>query len=217
MTNLILPDPIAAYFEADQRGGEAVARCFTTQAVVKDEGRTYAGLAAIKAWKAAASAKYTYTSEPFALEQKDGGYVVTSRVTGNFPGQPGRSSVRVPPRARQDRVAGDHAMSFDLQLTGRRALVTGGTEGIGAAVVKALRDAGAQVIATARSLPSASSPKACAIVAADLSTAEGAAAVAQSVLAAARGHRHPRQCASAAPARPAAGLRPSTMRSGRRS
>ena len=44
-------------------------------------------------------------------------------------------------------------MSFDLGLTGRRALVTGGTKGIGAAVALALRDAGAEVLATARALP----------------------------------------------------------------
>ena len=44
-------------------------------------------------------------------------------------------------------------MSFDLGLTGGRALVTGGTKGIGAAVALALRDAGAKVIATARALP----------------------------------------------------------------
>ena len=88
MTTLTLPDPIAAYFAADQRSADAISRCFTTQAVVKDEGRTYTGLDAIKAWKAAASAAYTYTSEPFATEQKDGLHVVTSRVTGNFPGSP---------------------------------------------------------------------------------------------------------------------------------
>jgi len=88
MTALILPDPIAAYFNADTRGAEAVARCFTPQAVVTDEGHTHAGLEAIKAWKAAAAAKYSYTSEPFSLEQKDGCHVVTSRVTGNFPGSP---------------------------------------------------------------------------------------------------------------------------------
>jgi hypothetical protein len=88
MTHLNLPEPIAAYFDADTRDAEAVARCFTKQAVVKDEGQTYTGVAAIKAWKSAASAKYTYTSEPFAVDQKDGGYVVTSRLTGNFPGSP---------------------------------------------------------------------------------------------------------------------------------
>jgi hypothetical protein len=88
MTHLNLPEPIAAYFDADTRDAEAVARCFTKQAVVKDEGQTHTGVAAIKAWKSAASAKYTYTSEPFAVDQKDGGYVVTSRLTGNFPGSP---------------------------------------------------------------------------------------------------------------------------------
>jgi hypothetical protein len=88
MTHLNLPEPIAAYFDADTRDAQAVARCFTKQAVVKDEGQTNTGVAAIKAWKSAASAKYTYTSEPFAVDQKDGGYVVTSRLTGNFPGSP---------------------------------------------------------------------------------------------------------------------------------
>ena len=88
MTHLNLPEPIAAYFDTDKRDAEAVARCFTKRAVVKDEGQTHTGVAAIKAWKSAASAKYTYTSEPFAVDQKDGGYVVTSRLTGNFPGSP---------------------------------------------------------------------------------------------------------------------------------
>ena len=88
MTNLNLPNPIAAYFDADRRDGEAMVRCFTPQAVVKDEGQTYSGHAAIKAWKIAASAKYSYTSEPLAEEEKDGRYVVTSRLTGNFPGSP---------------------------------------------------------------------------------------------------------------------------------
>jgi hypothetical protein len=88
MTKLNLPEPIALYFDADKRGGEAVARCFTKQAVVRDEGKTHSGLEAIKAWKAAASSKYSYTSEPRAVEEKDGLYVVTSRLTGNFPGSP---------------------------------------------------------------------------------------------------------------------------------
>jgi hypothetical protein len=88
MRTLVLPDPIAAYFAADQQNPEALARCFTPQAVVKDEGRTYAGLEAIKAWKATASARYSYTAEPFALAKDDGLQVVRSRVSGNFPGSP---------------------------------------------------------------------------------------------------------------------------------
>lgn len=44
-------------------------------------------------------------------------------------------------------------MSFDLQLQGQRALVTGGTKGVGAAVVQGLRDAGVQAMTTARAAP----------------------------------------------------------------
>src|ERR1700687_1339850 len=82
------PKPIAAYFAADSGDSEDVARSFTDNGVVKDEGRTYDGLAAIKKWKSESSAKYTYTSEPFASEQKDGKTLITSRLTGNFPGSP---------------------------------------------------------------------------------------------------------------------------------
>jgi len=72
-------------------------------------------------------------------------------------------------------------MSFDLELTDRRALVTGGTKGVGAAVVEVLRDAGAKVVATARSMP-AQPVKGVHFIAADLSTARGCADVAESVL-----------------------------------
>ncbi len=75
----------------------------------------------------------------------------------------------------------DPIMSFDLQLAHRRALVTGGTKGVGAAVVEVLRDAGVQVVATARSAPPQPA-EGVRYVAADLSTAEGASAVARSVL-----------------------------------
>ncbi len=85
---LNLPEPVAAYFTADRLDGDAIARCFMGDAVVKDEGHTYAGLDAIKRWKAGTSAKYTYTSEPIACEQKDGLTVVTSHLVGNFPGSP---------------------------------------------------------------------------------------------------------------------------------
>ena len=84
--SLNLPKPIAAYFTADTGDGEAISQCFTENAVVKDEGHTHKGRAAIKEWKTDASAKYEYTSEPFACEEKDGKTVVTSHLVGNFPG-----------------------------------------------------------------------------------------------------------------------------------
>ncbi|WP_029012154.1 SDR family oxidoreductase [Niveispirillum irakense] len=68
-------------------------------------------------------------------------------------------------------------MSFDLGLKGKRAFVTGGTKGIGAAVVTALRDAGARVVTTARTLPAIAADDVH-FIAADLMTAEGCAAAA---------------------------------------
>ena len=86
--SLSLPKPIAAYFAADRGDGEAVSQCFTDNAVVKDEGHTHKGRAAIKEWKTAASAKYEYTCEPIACKEKEGKTVVTSHLVGNFPGSP---------------------------------------------------------------------------------------------------------------------------------
>jgi hypothetical protein len=88
MGDLNLPEPIEAYFKADQRDGEALAQCFTRQGIVMDERQTHCGTEAIKAWRTAAAAKYAYTSAPLAVEKKDGRYVVTSRVIGNFPASP---------------------------------------------------------------------------------------------------------------------------------
>lgn len=83
-----LPEPIAAYFAADARGAAAVAACFLAHAVVKDEGRVHQGLAAIRAWKAAASTSFRYTVAPCAVESRDGVHTVTARVAGDFPGSP---------------------------------------------------------------------------------------------------------------------------------
>jgi NAD(P)-dependent dehydrogenase (short-subunit alcohol dehydrogenase family) len=69
----------------------------------------------------------------------------------------------------------------DLELTERRALVTGGTKGIGAAVVACLREAGATVLATARTRPDRHEPG-CLFVAADITTTEGCATVANAVM-----------------------------------
>src|SRR6266849_1238032 len=67
-----------------------------------------------------------------------------------------------------------------LELDGRRALVTGGTQGIGLAVVTRLRDEGVRVLTTARTYP-AERPDPDLFVAADLATAEGCTIVAEAV------------------------------------
>lgn len=63
-----------------------------------------------------------------------------------------------------------------MELTGRRALVTGGTQGIGAAIVRRLRELGAEVTTTARN-----GDEGPGFVRADVSTAEGVARVAERV------------------------------------
>lgn len=85
---LKLPTPVSDYFIADRLDAEAVALCFTDNAIVKDEGHVYNGRAAIKKWKQDVSTKYTYTCEPLACDEQGGKVIVTCRLTGNFPGSP---------------------------------------------------------------------------------------------------------------------------------
>jgi NAD(P)-dependent dehydrogenase (short-subunit alcohol dehydrogenase family) len=72
-------------------------------------------------------------------------------------------------------------MSFDLGLKDARVLITGGTKGVGAAVVAAMQKAGARVVTTARSILATSS-HGVQYVAADIATAEGCATVATSTI-----------------------------------
>ncbi len=84
-----LPTPIAIYIAAENRGDtEAMSQCFAEHAVVRDEGKTIKGLAAIKRWKAETKKKYQHTVEPLALIQEGDKTIVTNRLTGKFPGSP---------------------------------------------------------------------------------------------------------------------------------
>src|SRR5258707_4236606 len=77
-------------------------------------------------------------------------------------------------------------MSGYLELEGKRALVTGGTKGVGAAVVAALREAGARGLTTARKRPEDVSKVE--FVAAGGATAGGCAGVAHAGRKALRGN-----------------------------
>lgn len=63
-------------------------------------------------------------------------------------------------------------MRADLEVDGYRALVTGGTKGIGQAVVTRLREMGATVLTTARTPPRDLADTDL-FVAAEITTAEG--------------------------------------------
>lgn len=84
-----LPSPIQAYFEADQhQDGEAFIGAFAPDAVVIDEGRTYAGRQAIDAWWRAAKAEFQYAVEPLEVDEEGDVTEVRAKVTGQFPGSP---------------------------------------------------------------------------------------------------------------------------------
>lgn len=72
-------------------------------------------------------------------------------------------------------------MTFDLQLAGKRILVTGGTKGIGAATVKAFTSAHAEVVIAARSLPEQKANNVH-YLAADLTSQAGAQSAADAVI-----------------------------------
>ncbi|WP_339935707.1 SDR family oxidoreductase [Vreelandella glaciei] len=68
---------------------------------------------------------------------------------------------------------------MNLNLNGRRVLITGGSKGVGAAAVALFREEGAQVLTTARTRPTDLPDEL--FVTADLTTAEGCATVADAV------------------------------------
>ncbi|MHC8294120.1 nuclear transport factor 2 family protein [Pseudomonas sp. LB3P58] len=87
--NIELPEPIASYLAAEKsHDTEMLDRCFATEAVVRDESRTYKGLEAIKTWKQASQAKYQYSVEPLSSSQKGQTVTLLARLSGNFPGSP---------------------------------------------------------------------------------------------------------------------------------
>jgi NAD(P)-dependent dehydrogenase (short-subunit alcohol dehydrogenase family) len=79
-----------------------------------------------------------------------------------------------------DRIWKGSPMENAIELKGCRALVTGGTRGIGGAVAARLREMGATVLTTARTRPDDLPPQEL-FVAADLTTIEGCTAVTDAV------------------------------------
>jgi hypothetical protein len=84
-----LPPAIDLYVKAENSGDvQAMTECFGPNAIVRDEGRTYKGLAAIKEWKAQTKRKYNHSVAPLEVAQRDGRTLLKTRLTGNFPGSP---------------------------------------------------------------------------------------------------------------------------------
>lgn len=81
-----MPAAIQIFFTAQD--ADAIAEAFTADAVVRDEGHTYSGRQAIRAWRIAARAQYQFIAEPFEALTRDDIVTVRAKVSGNFPGSP---------------------------------------------------------------------------------------------------------------------------------
>ena len=84
-----LPPPIDAYVRLENSGDAAgLAEVFAADAVVRDEGQTHQGLAAIAEWRAATKRKYRHSLEPLDVARRRGKTVLRAGVHGEFPGSP---------------------------------------------------------------------------------------------------------------------------------
>jgi hypothetical protein len=84
-----LPKPIVTYISAENSGDvNLFDQCFADEAIVRDEKETHAGLVAIKKWKAETKREYQHTVDPLRIVEKEGKFVLTNKLTGNFPGSP---------------------------------------------------------------------------------------------------------------------------------
>ena len=87
--SLKLPSAVELYVKIENAGDtDALSKCFAASATVRDEGRTYEGLDAIKKWKAETKKRYSHTIHPLAVSNREGKTILRAKVAGNFPGSP---------------------------------------------------------------------------------------------------------------------------------
>ena len=89
MDGLKLPRVVQNYVDASNRHDvQSILDCFSTDAVVQDEGETLGGTEAIGHWIAKTIEKYKFQFKPISSEEDDAEIVVTVEVSGTFDGSP---------------------------------------------------------------------------------------------------------------------------------
>jgi len=83
-----LPRTIASYLTAHRtRDADTAITCFTNDAAVTDDGKTYHGTADIRTWLDRSASEYTYTIELIGAEKiDDEHYTAINHLEGDFPG-----------------------------------------------------------------------------------------------------------------------------------
>lgn len=188
--NIEIPRPITAYLAAAQaKDSDKLAACFHPEAMVRDVGHEFRGTSAIRKLHHDANTKYQFTLEPLAASIAGQTTVVRIRLTGDFPG--GVANLRYEFVVSQNLITSLEITSintnsvFDIdhaEFRDKRILVTGGTKGIGEAIVRRLMAAGGKVAATGRSAL-ADGHRPTLFVQADASTADGVRSVSDTLTA----------------------------------
>ncbi|KHJ52531.1 polyketide cyclase [Vreelandella venusta] len=84
-----LPPRMATYIAISNGADDAaLAECFTADARVQDEGKTHQGIAAIRDWLRGTRRQFEYHVAPTQVTQDGHKMVITTTVTGDFPGSP---------------------------------------------------------------------------------------------------------------------------------
>ena len=84
-----VPRAIELYFRAiADDDSDALIACFTGDAEVSDEGSVHRGPEEIRAWRERTRSAYRYTAQVLRAERDGDRCVVTTRLTGDFPGSP---------------------------------------------------------------------------------------------------------------------------------
>ncbi len=93
----MLPEPVQRYLDVAAEGDTAsLLGCFTSDAVVHDEGQTFRGHDEIRRWREAVTSRFTYTVTVLGCEELNPDeWVVRVRLDGNFPGGTARLRFRL--------------------------------------------------------------------------------------------------------------------------
>ncbi len=92
-----LPESVQRYLDVAGEGDTAtLLGCFTSDAVVHDEGQTFHGHDEIRRWRETVTSRFTYTVTVLGSEELNPDeWVVPVRLDGNFPGGTARLRFRL--------------------------------------------------------------------------------------------------------------------------